>query len=371
MNHWMLIVSYGLCFVPLVVIFTVMPYIARKTICFGISIPSGQHGNEELAALRKGYAKTAALIGALLSIAYIALTFVLPEEAATLMLGVCILVYIAAVSALYLRKWRQVKALKERMGWENQSRSDVAADTRFSASKRAVSPAWFLLYILIIAATVLVGVLLYDKIPARVVMQTDMSGNVTRMAEKSPGLILFAPAMQAAMSLVFALIYWAMQKTPPVIDPDNPEISSRQNAVFKYRWSAWTVAFGAMMLLVFASVQLSVAQLIDISAAGWASMAAAGAAAVSVLALSLATGQSGSRVRLGKKADGAVIRRDDDRYWKFGSFYVNRDDPALFVEKRFGIGFTVNFGRPMAVLLFIGLIVLIVAVSILAPILSQ
>ena len=36
--------------------------------------------------------------------------------------------------------------------------------------------------------------------------------------------------------------------------------------------------------------------------------------------------------------------------------YFNADDPALFVEKRFGIGYTLNFGRPSAWLL-IGLLV--------------
>ena len=34
-----------------------------------------------------------------------------------------------------------------------------------------------------------------------------------------------------------------------------------------------------------------------------------------------------------------------DSCWKKGMFYVNRDDPALWVEKRFGIGYTLNFGN--------------------------
>jgi 4-diphosphocytidyl-2-C-methyl-D-erythritol kinase len=57
------------------------------------------------------------------------------------------------------------------------------------------------------------------------------------------------------------------------------------------------------------------------------------------------------------------INRDDDRYWKLGVFYYNPDDPSLFIEKRFGIGWTSNFGRPMSWVLFIGLIVLIVLIS--------
>jgi uncharacterized membrane protein len=34
-----------------------------------------------------------------------------------------------------------------------------------------------------------------------------------------------------------------------------------------------------------------------------------------------------------------------DACWKFGLFYYNPDDAALMVEKRFGIGYTVNFGN--------------------------
>jgi uncharacterized membrane protein len=35
-------------------------------------------------------------------------------------------------------------------------------------------------------------------------------------------------------------------------------------------------------------------------------------------------------------------------HWKAGVFYVNRDDAALFVPKRFGIGYTLNFGHATA-----------------------
>jgi uncharacterized membrane protein len=38
--------------------------------------------------------------------------------------------------------------------------------------------------------------------------------------------------------------------------------------------------------------------------------------------------------------------RTPDACWKLGLFYVNRNDPALFVEKRFGIGWTLNFANP-------------------------
>jgi hypothetical protein len=38
-------------------------------------------------------------------------------------------------------------------------------------------------------------------------------------------------------------------------------------------------------------------------------------------------------------------RPPDDEHWKGGVFYVNRDDPSLFVPKRRGFGYTLNFGN--------------------------
>ncbi|MGA6973989.1 MAG: DUF5808 domain-containing protein [Candidatus Binatus sp.] len=34
-----------------------------------------------------------------------------------------------------------------------------------------------------------------------------------------------------------------------------------------------------------------------------------------------------------------------DKNWKLGIFYIDKDDPAIFVPKRYGIGYTLNFGN--------------------------
>jgi uncharacterized membrane protein len=38
-------------------------------------------------------------------------------------------------------------------------------------------------------------------------------------------------------------------------------------------------------------------------------------------------------------------KRPPDDAWK-GMFYSNREDPAVFVPKRYGFGYTLNFGNP-------------------------
>lgn len=51
-----------------------------------------------------------------------------------------------------------------------------------------------------------------------------------------------------------------------------------------------------------------------------------------------------------------VVRKTEDAHWRFPGVYVNRQDPALFVPLRNGLGWTINFGRPQAIV-FLGLVV--------------
>jgi uncharacterized membrane protein len=54
---------------------------------------------------------------------------------------------------------------------------------------------------------------------------------------------------------------------------------------------------------------------------------------------------------------------DEDSHWKGGLFYFNRNDPSIFVEKRFGVGWTLNFGNPIGYLIFLVPLVVILVFS--------
>jgi uncharacterized membrane protein len=49
--------------------------------------------------------------------------------------------------------------------------------------------------------------------------------------------------------------------------------------------------------------------------------------------------------------------------WKWGQFYYNPDDPALFVEKRLGVGMTLNFARPASWVVLIVIVALPLALA--------
>jgi uncharacterized membrane protein len=75
-----------------------------------------------------------------------------------------------------------------------------------------------------------------------------------------------------------------------------------------------------------------------------------------------------SRTKTSTSADRQLtgtVFRDDDRYWNGGFFYNNPDDPAVFVPKRYGLGWTLNFGHPMGKLVLIGTLLLPLVLAIL------
>lgn len=56
-----------------------------------------------------------------------------------------------------------------------------------------------------------------------------------------------------------------------------------------------------------------------------------------------------------KKPSGPIL--NDDTKWVLGMLYYNRSDPSIFVEKRMGIGYTINFARPAAWIFMAGMII--------------
>ena len=55
--------------------------------------------------------------------------------------------------------------------------------------------------------------------------------------------------------------------------------------------------------------------------------------------------------------------RDDDDNWIWGMFYFNKNDPTFMIEKRVGIGYTVNFANKKSWILFAFIIAFIILMS--------
>jgi len=54
----------------------------------------------------------------------------------------------------------------------------------------------------------------------------------------------------------------------------------------------------------------------------------------------------------------------NSKYYKWGFFYANRTDPRIFVPKRYGLGYSLNFGKPYVTACFILILLMIIYLAI-------
>jgi uncharacterized membrane protein len=69
-----------------------------------------------------------------------------------------------------------------------------------------------------------------------------------------------------------------------------------------------------------------------------------------------------NREPFGGERDTGLTHRDDDKYWRGGLVYINREDHALLVPRRFGLGWTLNVGNPRAAMLLASLVAFVILV---------
>jgi uncharacterized membrane protein len=156
-------------------------------------------------------------------------------------------------------------------------------------------------------------------------------------------------------ALLVAMAAAIFRSSRPDIDPARPVGSGR--------WHRRYMSLGAKALL-------GLAAMIDVGMLGaslllwtgtvtsWAPLVvalpilAADVVAVVVLARN-------NRARREGEEDTGLTHRDDDKYWRSGLFYVNPADHALMVPRRFGLGWTLNFGNPRVAVLLVGVVAVI------------
>lgn len=104
------------------------------------------------------------------------------------------------------------------------------------------------------------------------------------------------------------------------------------------------VAWLAFVWIAFQAV--AAVELVNLWGRGWGGLRHNYDAAVAVAALASAAIAWRAVRLMGKRPP-----EPDARFWRLNRLYLNRADPALFVPARGGFGYTLNFGRPVAVVL--------------------
>ena len=332
------------------------PVVSKPTVPFGVRVPPERTDAAIIRAQRRAYACRTATFAACCTAA----AFLLPAGAAWwLPRLILVLELFACLVCLQLAR-RQIMAVKQAEHWFAGHRQAVVADTGWRTSPPRFPVRWLLPALVVVAATVATGLLRYPDLPSQLTLS---AGRVVPRSSAS----VFAPVIgQVFVTGLWTGVLLIVYRARPDLDAADPGVSAARYRAF-LGWAAKTV------LAVVACVDLTLLlsglrewQLLRLS--GGVLLLPVAAGLLAILAVFIRAGQGGFRLApagVGGRTDRgpATADRDDDRFWKAGFLYVNRDDPALMVAKRFGVGWTVNLGNPAGWLLIAALVGTPVALS--------
>ena len=341
-----------------------IPYMMSSRELFAVTVPPVAHAEPEVRRMKRTYALAVGglTLAGIAAVVLCGLAAGWGDAVAWVMVGAVLLQGVASF-ALMLRFRAKVKALKRERGWQavSSERVTVTDNPDGSPLPRPVPLAAELVCLPLIALTVVLGFALYPQMPERVPMHMDLAGNVNSYAEKSVWLVLFPPLMQLFLWVCVAGAHLSIVRSSRPVSPEAPHASALGYALFARAWSRFTLAVNVLFVVAFGTMPLCDAGWVSLGTWGIALTVLVVAILVWCVVLFVRYGQNGSRaVPAVHKED--EMRADEDAHWKAGVFYWNPDDPAVFVAKRFSVGWTMNFARPASWLFIVGLCVLVAVV---------
>lgn len=356
----MLLFTLLIVYIPIFLIGLSLPLLSKKTLFFGVNIPEEKADSKSLRLLRNKYFLYYCISNA---IASVLIAYGFNKTADDSFLISLSFIFVILLSANYYYIHLKAKKLKQEEGWIIDKKQVVIVDTQKRSNEMAISYWWFIIPVSILIFGVLFSMIQYLELPDKIPGHFNAAGEVTRYDNKSLFSVFSIPLVQLGLTALMFGLFKVLRVARITINPAKPKTSLLQGQLANRRWGIFTVLMAILLNLQLLYTQLMVLQLVDSSKSMLITMLLTGGIIVLVIITGFMTGQGGSRIRVKDEEQEnpnlRLITRDDDRYWKLGMLYYNPDDPTLWVEKRFGIGWTINHGHPVGKVLTVIIIVLL------------
>lgn len=353
----------------IVAIQTAMPYLLKRTIVFGVTIPMTHTDESTLSSYKRLYALLTASIGILAFGAFTlwALSTNTGEETVVLAGTAIQFAFLLLSMALYFLFHAKVSRLKQKNKWGTDLKQVRIADVAVRTADEMLPWTIYLLPMLITIGIIAYTVTQYAHLPELIPTHWGIDGQPDAFSKKTPfssvALLLILLIMQGMM-----LGINEMTKRSGIKISATQKRKSRAQQLSFRKYTSWFLFATALLITVlFSFLQLST---IHENIGNPALLFALPIGFLVIIFImtgiyAFKVGQSGTRLEIDiidQEVEG-ITDYDDDRYWKGGLFYFNRNDPSIFVEKRFGVGWTINFGHPIGYLVLFVPILLILVIS--------
>jgi len=337
----------------------IIPRITRKGLLFGAYVGERFADGDQARSLLRRWDRST------LAVAFFALAVGLAISVAGHPLAgnlTCTGILIVGGIGLYIKFYREAKRL---VPPEAQLQAKTAVAFLEVGKPRGESFAKFAIVICLIAglASVIYAVLNYGALPDRIPTGFGPSGRPDSWFDRSFGSVFLAPTLNLVLGPFFALLGLLTARAKISLRGGRGGRSAEAQVAFRAAFASLLsiTALFTSALMTYISVELIRIGLSQ-SHFRWVGFLVIAVSMIVFLFGGLIWvfarfGQGGSRLEEGSPDAPLTNGLADNSNWYLGVFYVNRVDPSIMVEKRFGWGYTMNFGNPKAVLIVVSFLV--------------
>lgn len=353
-----------LVYIIMSIVVIITPTFSRRDVFFGVKIPPSFRKKEEYKKVFINFLKyETSAIGVNGAI----FMWIYSRYSNEIVLAAMIMMILPISYIGIYYSYKKAKELKASENLTNK-KTQVVIDTELSRnrSKFLISPMWFIIPIIIVIFNVIITYNLYDRIGDVIATKWSITGEVIKTAPKSYRTAFLIPFSQAISTALMFFVYKGIAWSKNQLRSKNTKKSIERLKNNKRRMSIML-----LVILIVMMLQMTINQLQILGVAPANSDVIVTINLVVPIILFIVIIYMVYRAIKDNKEEEIedsenlqdYIENDDDRYWKLGMFYVNKNDPSIFVEKRYGIGYTVNFGRIESILMFAALIVIIIVMA--------
>lgn len=330
MDIWMMVIMLA-CLGLTMAVSAATPQMSRPTVPLGVSVPSDRVNDPAVRGAVRRY-RLWVLVGGLMAAAGMVAAWKLPELSVVILLVyVCWTIFAFAVCR------KPIMIAKAQQGWYDE------VDVQASPSVTPGQPAKPLWPVLIFA----VGISL---------------ATIVVMAISSVSALLL-PLVSLGSTLLMVMVCIIFSRRQHTHFPDGrpkaaQEFQQTRGKSLQRALAALTLASAILMSVVAFAPVIE----LEPSRISWAIWALTAASSVPIIWLIIDSFRHHRALTAAPKESGPQSP-DDDHLWRWGIFYENRQDPRVWVEKRNGIGLTVNIGHPGG-MVFMGVVALLVLATI-------
>ena len=330
----------------------VLPSINSPTVPFGVRVPAQHAGDPEVVRQTRIY-RWRVLAGGIIAAGLG--TVLYGVTGATLLLPLSVLALAGVFYGCFFLANHEIRATKAAGGWYEGLHQGIAVDTGLRTDPPRFPWLWLAPAVIVTVTTVVIGVISYPSMPETLAVHYGANGAPNRVAAKSVGTAFSLVFVQIGVTALLAGIAAAIFHSRPDLDPAHPVGSARW---YRHYMSLGAKALLGLVAMIDAGMLGSSLLMWTGTVAPWAPLVVVLPILAAVVVAVVVLAGSNRERDVGEK-DTGLTHRDDDKYWRGGLFYFNREDHALMVPRRFGLGWTLNFGNPLSAIFLAGVVALI------------